>query len=414
MVIRKKENFKLLSCLLAIILAVAASDLAASELSARKAMQETYQVEGSISKAHANKLVALLEKESANINNNYLRARINYRIAMLYYKASVLDKSTEMFLGTANNSEFNPAIRAASYNMAAMIFKQQGRYADAVKQFEKIAELTIKDYKLNNKSTPVILKLGCLALFNIADIYQSHGNVDLAIDAYGRLLGILPYSGEERFRNYVPIAKDRLAQLYLHKKQLRKYRAVCRGLLVDYPNYYRWLLINFEIKCMKLIQQIAGDDQLPQTSYEAPARLIRLFKNTPEKETLADYISKFESDISPEPQSYAQLLKNYYCCWLFDSVGKKRLAFRSLQGLNGNIANKTSYDNLDAIFTAVQQYAKIFQVVILTESKHYSQAREILASIKQAENQPHISKLLYSVEKNIAILKREVPKNDDK
>ncbi|MCK4886066.1 MAG: tetratricopeptide repeat protein [Planctomycetes bacterium] len=414
MVIHKKENFKLLSCLVVIIFAATASNLTASELSARKAMQKTYQVKDSISRDQAKELVGLVRKESANIRNNYLLSRINYRTGLLYYKASMLDESAEMFLKTANNDKFTPVICAASYNMAAMIFKQQGRYGDAIKQFEKIASLTIDDYKLNDKNTPAILKLGCLALFNIANIHQSQGDIDLAIVAYGRLLGILSYSREERFRKYVPIAKDRLAQLYLQKKQPHKYIAVCQGLLVDYPNYYRWPLINFEIKCIKCIQQIAGTDQLPQTSYAAPAVLTRLFKNTPEKETLADHITKFEFDISQEPGNYAQLLINYYCSWLFDSVGKKQLALKSLQAINKNIPNKTSYDNLDTIFTAIRQYAKIFQAVILTESNHYSQAQDILALVKQVENQPHISKLIYSVNKNIEILKREVIKNVNK
>jgi len=414
MVIHKKENFRSLSCLVVIIFAIAASNLAASELSARKAMQKTYQVRDSISKDQAENLVGLLRKESANLRNNYLLARINYRIALLYYKASMLEKSAEMFLKTANDNRFFPVICAASYNMSAMIFKQQGRYGDAITQFEKIAALTVDDYKLNNKSTSAILKLGCLALFNVANIHQSQGDIDLAIDAYGRLLSILPYSRQERFRKYVPIAKDRLAQLYLQKKQPQKYILVCQGLLVDHPNYYRWSLINFEIKCIKCIQQIAGTDQLPQTSYAAPAVLTRLFKNTPEKETLADQITKFESDISQEPGNYAQLLINYYCSWLFDSVGKKQLALESLQAINKNVPNKTGCDNLDTIFTAIRQYAKIFQAVILTESNHYSQAQDILALIKQVENQPHISKLIYSVNKNIEILKRERIKNVNK
>jgi len=218
MVIHKKQNFKILSCLIIIIFAAAASSLAASELSAREAMQETYQVRDSISKDQANRLVELLKKESANIRNNYLLARVNYRIGVLYYKASMFDQAAEMFLKTADDNKSSPVICAASYNMAAMIFKQQGRYDDAIKQFKKIVALTIDDHKLNNKSTPAILKLGCLALFNVANIHENLGDIDLSIDAYGRLLGILSYSLEKRFRKYVPIAKDRLAQLYLQKK----------------------------------------------------------------------------------------------------------------------------------------------------------------------------------------------------
>lgn len=411
MVIQKKENCKILIYMVIFIFYAGQTSLVASELSTRDAMQETYRLADSISEDQANRLIELLKKESANIRNTHLLARVNYRIAVLYYKADMLDKSVEMFLKTANDNEFSPVICAASYNMAAMIFKQQGRYDDAIKQFEKIAALTIAEYKLNNKNTPAILQLGCLALFNIADIHQSLGDIDLAIDAYGRLLGILPYSREERFRKYVPIAKDRLGQLYLYKKQPQKYMAICQGLLLDYPDYYRWSLINFEIQCIKCIQQIAGTDQLPQTSYAAPAVLTRLFKNTPEKEKLADYITKFESDVSLEPQNYAQLLKNYYCSWLFDSVGKKQQAYKTLQAINENIPNETGYDNLDTIFTAIRQYAKIFQVVILKESNHYSQAQKILKLIIQAENQPHISKLIYSITQNTEILKREVIKD---
>ena len=377
MVIHKKQNFKILSWLVIIIFAAAASCLAASELSTREAMQETYNLNDPISTDQANRLVELLKKESANMGNNYLLARVNYRIGVLYYKASMFDQATEMFLKTADDNKSSPMICAASYNMAAMIFKQQGRYDDAIKQFEKITVLAIDDYKLNDKSTPAILKLGCLALFNVANIHENLGDVDPAIDAYGRLLGILPYSSQERFRKYIPIAKDRLAQLYLQKKQPQKYFAVCQSLLVDYPDYYRCPLINFEIQCIKCIQQITGNDQLPQTSYAAPAMLIRLFKNTPEKEKFADYISRFESDISQDIQNYAQLLKNYYCSWLFDSLGKKELALKSIQAINENIPNKTGYDNLDTIFTAIQQYAKIFQAVILTESNNYDQAKDI-------------------------------------
>lgn len=414
MAIHKKQNFKILSCLVTIMFTAAASSLAASELSARNALQETYQVGDSISEDYAKELVSLLEKESVNIRNNYLLARINYRIALLYYKASMLDESVEMFLKTANNDKFPPMICAASYNMAAMILKQQGGYDDAVKQFEKVAELAIEDHRLNNKNTPSILKLGSLALFNVANIHESQSNVDMAIDAYGRLLNILHSSQQERFRKYVPIAKERLAQLYLQKKQPQKYTTVCQSLLVEYPDYYRCPLIRFEIMCIKCIQKIAGDDQLPQTSYAAPAMLIKLFKDTPEKEKLADYITWFESDVSQEVQNYAQLLKNYHCSWLFDSVGKKQLALKSLHAVNKDIANQTGYDNLDTIFTAIQQYAKIFQAVILTESNDYNQAQDILASIKQNDNQPHISKLINSVSKSIEILKRKVTKNVDK
>ncbi len=411
MVIHEKENCKIIICLIVFVFSASVCSLAASELSTRIAMQETYNLNTSISEDQANRLIELLKKESANIRNTNLLAKINYRIALLYYKASMLDKSVAMFLQTANDNAFSPVICAASHNMAAMIFKQQGRYDDAIEQFEKNVALTIADYKLNNKSTPAILKLGCLALFNIADIHQSMGDIDLAIDAYGRLLCIVPYSSDGRFREYVPITRERLGQLYLYKKQPQKYIAVCQVLLADFPDYYRWSLVNFEVQCIKCIMQIAGADQLPQTSYAAPAELIKLIKNTPEKEKFADYITKFESDILQDPQNYAQLLKNYYCSWIFDSVGKKQQAFKALQAINENVPNETGYDNLDTIFTAIRQYAKIFQVVILQESNHYSQALEMLKSIKEAENQPHISKLVDSINKNTEILKREMIKD---
>ena len=67
-----------------------------------------------------------------------------------------------------------------------------------------------------------------------------------------------------------------------------------------------------------------------------------------------------------------------------------------------------------AIAETVREYAKIQYAIMAGEKADYNEALKVLGSMRSHSDNSHISELAESVAKSIEILKREIPKDENK
>ena len=110
-------------------------------------------------------------------SNNYVGSEINYRKAL----------------------ESEPSSQTATYNLGNSLYKQ-GKYSDAIKEYEKVIMSESDDKKLSE------------AWHNIGNSYFMEKNLAKSIDAYKNCLRINPKDEEARYNL-------RMAQLLLEQQQ---------------------------------------------------------------------------------------------------------------------------------------------------------------------------------------------------
>jgi len=417
--IRKKESCSLffLIALAGAIIPITKGVPPADTSTAGEVPAATYKLGQEITKAEAESAIAALEKVLADCKDNNLAFRIRYRIGTIYFKARMNEAAKNQFSQIANESDCPELIRVCSFNMAGQISRMEGKdkkALDAFNQVVKYSEQQITGVK-ENSIAPVLMKLCYSALFSRAEIYQLQRDYAAGIAEYNCLLRMLGQDKEGRFSQYIPLAKDRVSQLYLRGGDIGKYIEIAQRLSIDYPQYYRAGVIKFETECVKFLRSAAKDSEFADGSFAAPVRLIAYFKGSNDKSPAKPILEKLGELCKEHSNTYAGILLNYHYAWLLDTLGEKDKAIEAFAQVSSvNIKDANSKIQPSAIAETVAEYAKIQRAIMLSEKGDYRRALEAAGSLCAHQEQSHISDLAKSVNESIVTLRREVPADGNK
>ncbi len=281
----------------------------------------------------------------------------NSRIPIHHYgylkSQEVIAKKREDYLklglAQAKETPENPR----PYYEVGMIYKNTGKYEEAKKCFEKVAELNPK-YKL--------------VLTNLGDIYAKSGETTRAIEAYKQ--SIAEKNDENAYINFgmlcYKIGKSEDAIKLLKKAvELNPKNPIAYnnlGLLLTKTKKYREALAVFEValketslpKFQRVIEVIAK-------KFEAPLKILRLYKEKKYDE-LQHYLEERIKKNPNDAIAYAHLGK------LFMSTDRGKMAVSLLQGAVKK--NKSAspewinlYVNLANLFIEGKKFAKAEGVV---------------------------------------------------
>ena len=374
---------------------------------------DSYKLPDKLTTETAEETISELKQALALCTDDELRFRLEYRAGMIYFKAGDLAKAVGCFEKVAQAADCPDLIRLCSLNMAGQIHRMRAKDDKALKAFEELIEQSQKFLtKDPNQADPAaVIKLAATAGFAKAEIYQYNEDYDSAITEFKKIIAFL--KGKGLFaKTYAPLVLDRMSQFYLIEGKVEGYNQTAVGLVEKYPEYYRVPIVRLETEAVKILKQKEPSVIFPRGSFDAPARLIALIKDSGDKE-LKDRVTVLLKNLSGQYcRSYGGILIGYHYAWLLDSSGRQRQAAKVLEdickqaaAINPDIPGTTS------VINTLTDYAKLQQAVILGEENKYREALEIIYSLTPDPNDVHMLNLSDSIKKALETLKREVPKD---
>ena len=416
--IRRSESCKVARYLVLTVVLVVMVETAcyADAQTAIEALAATYKSGQVITAKEAEAAVASLEKVSGGCGDEYLAYRLRYRIAVLYFKAGMMEESGAGFLRIANEAQCPDLLRVCSFNMAGQIARLRGRSKDALAAFEQVASLLEQRLAAggDNDGSLASAKLLLSALVSKAEIYELQGDFNAGIAEYNRLRQIPAHNKKEEMAYYKALANDRLSQLYLRQGDVEDYKKTARGLIEEYPQYYRTAIMKLEVECVEFLKSVSADLEFGCGSFEAPAKAIAYVRNSKYRTSAMQLVNRLDAPCRQYANSYGGTLLRYHYAWLLDALGDKDKAIEMLARTScvdaENIGGKS---RRKVILETIVRYAKIQQAIMLAERADYAEALRALGGLRAEADKSHISELAESVGKSIEILKREHVKDEN-
>jgi tetratricopeptide (TPR) repeat protein len=304
-------------------------------------------------------------------------------------------------------------IKLCSFNMAGQVYRMQAKDDKALAVFEELIEHSKKLIVQNsNQTSPAsVLKLAVTAGFAKAEIYQYNEEYDSAIGEYEKIISLIK-DKDTYATNYVPLAMDRLSQTCLIESKVEDYNRTAAELVKKYPDHYRVPIVRLEIEAVRILKEKDVSINFPRGSFDAPARLIALVKDSSDKEFKDKTTSIFKELYDQYQQGYGGILLGYHYAWLLDAAEKQSQAADILEAICKQAASvNTDTPRIAQVIAALTDYAKLQQAVIFGEQNKYRQALELIYSLKPDPNDVHMQNLSDSIENALQTLKREVPKD---
>jgi len=375
----------------------------------------SYKLSAETSPAEVESAITGLEKALSDCNDGYLSFRIKYKIAVLCFNTDITT-SKNRFLQIADDPCCPRLIRLCSLNMAGQASRLTREYNDALNAFDKVANSLEQQLTAGkNALEPAFAKLLCLALLGRAEIYEMQ-NPAAGINEYSRLLRILNLNKSgDALKQYIPLAIDRMSQLYLWLGKFDEYIKSAEQLASNYPRYYRTPIIKFEIECIRLLKTIPGNFDSIDGSFAAPARIIAYIKDSPYKSLARQIAGKLDALCRDCPDIYGKIVLQYHYAWLLDALGERDKAaeiFAEIFSLDPAGNNNEFWKR--AIIETIQEYAKIQTAVLLGEKTDFAGASQVLTKLRPQPDKSHISELTKSLANSIDILRKEVSNYEKK
>ena len=360
-------------------------------------------------------IISDLQNALVKCQDDYLIARVKYRIGILYFKTGKINQAGEQFHQLLKEAECPMLIKTASLNMIGQIHRMKGAYEEALKVFDQLAAHFEEQYYSNGQVNveSAIEELWYAALLSRAQIYEAQENDKLSIAEYERVVRLLTKSERENVRVRFPLVYDKMGQLHFRRSNIKKYLALVRSAISDFPHYQRVPLMKLEMECIKFARDNSLNLDLVKKAGNAPVWLIGKITSV-ENTKVAAFTLTLERLCKESKDSKWGALLQYHYGWLLDRLGEKVRAAHIFAGIGAGSNKKEDDLQTKEVFTMIREYGHIQSAIICGENGEYAQALKILAGLRASPEQSHLGKLAASVRKSIKTLKREVRHNESK
>jgi len=410
--ILKKDSYRKIVFAVFLVLASGFNAIA-EEKQPAQVLMDSYKLSDKLTTEVAKNTILELNHALALCTDDEIKFRIQYRIGILYFKSSDFSQAVDSFKKVAQSADCPGLIRLCSLNMAGQIYRMQAKDDKALGAFEELIEQSQKllTQDPNQDSSASVLKLFITAGFGRAEIYQYIQNYDSAIAELKKTIPFLGGKGSFA-KKYAPLALDRMSQFYLIQGKLEDYNQTAAELIKGYSDYYRVPIVRLETEAVKILKQKEPSVNFPIGSFDTPARLIALIKDSGDKE-LKDRVTVLLEDLSSQyGQSYGGILIVYHYAWLLDSSGRQKQAAEIFEDICKQAAIiNPGIPGTASVVSMLAGYSKLQQSVIFGEENKYIEALKIIHSLTPDPNDIHMLNLSDSIKKALKTLKREVPKD---
>jgi len=382
---------------------------------AAEVLTASYEATEGISTTEAEPIVAKLEKALANCTDDYLAFRLKYRIAMIYFRADRMEPSKAGFLQIAQDPKCPEIVKVCSLNMIGQISRLMGNDKEALEAFDQTSSLLARKFSsgAEDSACSALKKLWVLVVFGRAEVFEMQGDYASGVVEFESLLEVLSRK-KGRFSQYAAGVNDRLCQLYLRQGDTGKYVKAARALTAAYPEYYRTGIIKLEIECVKSLKSVGVDFNFSDGSFSAPSYTIAYLRRARDLDSAQDMAEKLDRLSGEYADGYSGILLGYHYAWLLDALGERDRALEMLARVSSDECFGADEKHCRiTIVETIQRYAKIQRAIILGEKANYSEALQVLDSLRTDQSESHISELAKAVSKGMQTLKREVHRNEN-
>ena len=392
-------------------------NLSADDKALFKALKAAYYADQNDKQPEIPLLISNLLKALPGCNDEYLLARAQYRIGILYFKDRKYLPAKNQFRQLAKQPYIPLLVKALSLNMIGQINRLSGEDDEALRVFDTLTQLLEKQYSSENLNIvePALIKLWYATLLSQAEIFQTQEKYNQSLAQYEQAVKLLVSSEEKTAPSQIPQIYDRMSQLYFRQGNIKQYLALTGKTVVDFPDYTRTPLMKLERACVIF----ARDHTLPLTSvkeiYQVPARIIGNIAQVNDRNHVASFVRLMEQLYQKRQNTPQSKLLCYHYASLLDALGEKQKAagvFSEIIGPENNQADNV-HKNASP-YALVDEYAKIQYAIILAEEGEYVEALKVMAGLRPHPLSSHLGKLSESVTKSIQTLKREVRSHEIK
>ena len=419
--IQKKDNYSSVKIIIMVAVSFVFLSLPdrsfADTAAAAKALHKAYNIGHCVEPNAIQKVVVDFQSALKDCNDGNVVSRIRYELGMLYFKAHMADQAKEQFLKITTTADGNSLITIFSLNMIGQISRMAGQDSDALDAFGQLIQAVQKASEVDKATqmSPVVIKLMCLALFARAEIFEFQKDDQNALLEYQRLLAVMEKANGEECKKYIPLARDRMSQLYLMNGKTEEYFKAAAVIAEQQPEYYRAPLIQFEIEAVRCLKNVRPESKFAKGSFAAPVELVTYLKDTRDIAVFKAVSDKLAGLSTKHKKTYSGIVLNYHYAWLLDAMDEKDKAIKLFAEVAAaDDPNRDVSPQIKTVIKTVSDYARVQCAIMYGESGDYSQSLKVLSGLKYDDDKAHLSNLARSVENSIETLKREVPKNDEK
>jgi hypothetical protein len=163
------------------------------------------------------------------------------------------------------------------------------------------------------------------------------------------------------------------------------------------------------------MKSVSANLEFLNGSFDAPAHVIDYARGSKSRTSAQHIVDEFDKLYKKYQNTCRGVLLQYHYAWLLDALGEKHRAAEIFSLIFSNDVADTSNKSWEkAIVETIQEYAKIQYAIMAGGKADYNEALKVLGSMRSHSDNFHISELAESVAKSIEILKREVPKDENK
>lgn len=431
----RNENYNVsvvgISVILIFLMAAISIGAGAADRTSLGLLTSTYDSGHAIPAEQAETLLDRLGTALSACRDDYLSWRIRYRIGVIYFRAGRMAEALSLFERIADAPGTPDLIQACSLNMlgqSARLLHEDGK---ALRAFGSLAGLTEKLLAGGGGDPPCdgsqegtradvsqrfLRRLWRAALISRAEIHELGGDYAAASTEYERLLqGETALAGSGILPDLVPLAMDRLSQLYLQRQDSGKYLNITETLAARYPAYRRTPRIELERMCVRILHHADGDIEYPQGTLHAVERLVALLKRSDAERFTSEVLDGVDHLYQKYRDAPGGSTIAYGYAWMLDAAGRRDRAIEVIaQAFSENeAAGRTASDVNPGHTEILRGYAVIQRAVMLVERADYDEALQLLADAPpDADPESHPVQLAESMKKCIQTLKREVSRNE--
>lgn len=431
----RNENYNVsvvgISVILIFLTAAISIGAGADDRTSLGLLTSTYDSGHVITAEEAETLLDRLGTALSACHDDYLAWRIRYRIGVIYFRACRMTEALSLFERMVDAPATPDLIQACGLNMLGQSARLLHEDSKALSAFGSLAGLTEKLLAggggdpacdrshvgtRTDASQRFLRRLWCAARISRAEIYELRRDHAAASAEYERLLqaetalrdgGILP--------DVVPLAMDKLSQLYLQRHDSDKYLNVTETLAARYPAYHRTPRIELERMCVRILPETDGDSEYPQGALHAVERLIAHLKRSDAERFTSEVLDGVDRLYQKYKDAPGGSTIAYGYAWMLDAAGRRDRAIEVIaRACSENEATGPTASDVNPGHTEIlRKYAVIQRAVMLVERADYDEALQLLAEAPpDADPESHPSQLAESMRKCIQTLKREVSSND--
>lgn len=392
-------------------------DLSADDKALIKALKAAYYADQDDKQPEISLLISNLLKALPGCKNEYLLARAQYRIGILYFKDRKYLQAKNQFHQLAQQPYTPLLVKVLSLNMIGQIYRLSGEDNEALRAFDTLTHLIEEQYPSENLSIvePAVFRLWYSTLLSRAEIFQAQEIYNQSLAQYEQAVKLLVNSRKKTAPSQISQIYDRMSQLYFRQSNIKQYLALTGKTVVDFPNYNRTPLMKLERACVIF----ARDHTLNLTSvieiYQVPARIIGNIAQVNDHNHVSSFVRLMQQLYQKRQNTPQSKLLCYHYASLLDALGEKQKAAGVFSEIIGWENNKTDDVHKNgAEYALVEEYAKIQYAIILAEEGEYVKALKVMAGMCPRPLPSHLGKLSESVTKSIQTLKREVRSHEIK